>query len=159
MHPIGRFFNSGSTESQVGLRSGALRDLWVVISPNIAPLNAQIDKGDVVLGRAIVAAQRLPAAQQARQLNTIYALRDLAIREIARRFVTHPWSSTFLLEVSPLVMWLWIGAIIAASGGLIALWPVPRGARARVHGAARPPVPAGAPAPAAAPLQHEHELV
>jgi len=23
-------------------------------------------------------------------------------------------------------MWLWIGAIIAALGGLIALWPVPR---------------------------------
>ena len=34
--PIGRFFN-GSDESQVGLHSGPLRDLWVVISPNIGP--------------------------------------------------------------------------------------------------------------------------
>ena len=146
MHPIGRFFE-GSTESDVGLHSGALRDLWVVISPNIAPLQAEINKGDVVLGKAILAAQRLPTAQQTRQLDTIYALRDLAIRELAQRFVSRPWSSQFLLEVSPLVMWLWIGAIVAALGGLVALWPVPRRARARIHAATRPAPRTGAPAP------------
>ena len=38
MHPIGRFFNTADgaqTESRVGLDAGALRDLWVVISPNL----------------------------------------------------------------------------------------------------------------------------
>ncbi len=33
------------------------------------------------------------------------------------------------MEVSPLVTWLWLGAIMAACGGLIALWPAPRRSR------------------------------
>ncbi len=36
-----------------------------------------------------------------------------------------PWPVDFLLIVSPLVTWIWLGAIIIALGGLIALWPVP----------------------------------
>jgi cytochrome c-type biogenesis protein CcmF len=159
MHAIGRFFN-GSSESQVGLHSGALRDLWVVISPNVSPLNAEINKGDLLLGRALLQAQSLPPAQRAQQLNTLYNLRDLLIRELAQRFVSHPWSSQFLIEVSPLVMWLWIGALIAAFGGLTALWPVPRRARMRLHAATRGAVPVeAATADAAAPAERERELV
>ena len=32
---------------------------------------------------------------------------------------------TFRLIVSPLVTWIWIGALIVFAGGLIALWPAP----------------------------------
>ncbi|HEY2318528.1 MAG TPA: cytochrome c-type biogenesis CcmF C-terminal domain-containing protein [Solirubrobacteraceae bacterium] len=129
MHQIGRFLNTSDgaqTESRVGLDSGALRDLWIVISPNLGPLQKLVSTGDVKIGRALLAAQKLPATQQASELNTIYQLRDILINELAHQFVAHPWASTFLLEVSPLVMWLWVGAIIAALGGLIALWPAPR---------------------------------
>jgi cytochrome c-type biogenesis protein CcmF len=132
VHPIGRFLNTSDgaqTESRVGLDSGALRDLWVVISPNLGRLQSLVSQGDVKIARALLAAQSLAPAQRASQLNTIFELRDLAINEIAQQFVTHPWASTFLIEVSPLVMWLWIGAIIAALGGLIALWPAPRRSR------------------------------
>ena len=132
MHPIGRFLNTSDgaqTESRVGLDSGALRDLWVVISPNLGRLQALVSQGDVKFGRAILAAEGQPPAQRAQQLNTIFQLRDVFINDVAQRFVTQPWASTFLIEVSPLVMWLWIGAIIAALGGLIALWPVPRRSR------------------------------
>ena len=45
--------------------------------------------------------------------------------------MTHPWAATFLLIVSPLVTWLWLGAIMAAIGGLIALWPLPPPRRRR----------------------------
>ena len=31
-----------------------------------------------------------------------------------------------------MVTWIWIGALIAFLGALIALWPQPRGARGRV---------------------------
>jgi cytochrome c-type biogenesis protein CcmF len=159
MHAIGRFFN-GSTESDVGLHSGALRDLWVVISPNIAPLQNEINQGDRLLGRALIQAQSLPASQRATQLNRLYALRDLAIRELAQRFVTHPWSSQFLIEVSPLVTWLWLGALIAAFGGLVALWPVPRRARARLHRPARPTTPVDPmPAEQSSSVARERELV
>ncbi len=160
MHAIGRFFN-GSSESDVGLHSGALRDIWTVISPNVAPLQKEINQGDQLLGRALLQAQSLPAAQRTVQLNRLYSLRDIAIRELAQRFVSHPWSSQFLIEVSPLVMWLWIGAIIAAFGGLVALWPVPRRARARLQrpvapGASAEPVPESA---AAGTRPRERELV
>jgi cytochrome c-type biogenesis protein CcmF len=165
-HPIGRFLNTSDgaqTESRVGLDSGALRDLWVVISPNLGRLQSLVSQGDAKFSTAILAAERAPVAQRASQLNTIFQLRDFFINAVAQRFVSQPWASTFLVEVSPLVMWLWIGAIIAALGGLIALWPVPRrsgamrpaGLRSRL--ATRP-----ARAPAAEPTpepERERELV
>jgi cytochrome c biogenesis factor len=43
---------------------------------------------------------------------------------------------TFLFIVSPLVMWLWIGALIVIAGALIALWPAPALARLRARSAA-----------------------
>jgi cytochrome c-type biogenesis protein CcmF len=122
--PIGRFFN-GSDESRVGLDAGLLRDIWVVIDPNVTPLQGFISQGDAKLSAALAQAESLPQAQQAKALNVLYTLRDIAIQELTRQFVTHPWSAQFLMEVSPLVTWLWLGAIIAALGGLIALWPVP----------------------------------
>jgi len=123
-HPIGRFFN-GSDESSVALHAGLTRDIWVDINPNVTNLQGLISSGDAKLSTALAQAESLPAAQRPQALNVLYSLRDLAIRDLAERFVTHPWASSFLLEVSPLVMWLWIGAIIAALGGLIALWPMP----------------------------------
>jgi cytochrome c-type biogenesis protein CcmF len=148
MHQIGRFFN-GSNESRVGLDAGLTRDIWTVISPNITPLQGLISKGDVVLGRAINQALTLPAAQRDKQLSTLYAYRDVIIRSLTQRYVAHPWSASFLLIVSPLVTWLWLGAILAALGGLIALWPMPggprrMGPRARV----RAPDPETVPEPA-----------
>ena len=135
--PIGRFFN-GNQESRVGLDSGLLRDIWVVIQPNTQPLAKQISEGNVKFAKAIGAANALPAAQRTRYLNTIYSLRDQFIVALDHRFVTHPWTSQFLIEVSPLVAWLWLGAIIAAFGGLVALWPAPRPTR---RGSRRPPTP------------------
>jgi cytochrome c-type biogenesis protein CcmF len=75
----------------------------------------------------------------------------VAIRELTQRFVSRPWAATFLLIVSPLVTWLWLGAIIAALGGLIALWPLPPPRRRRAPApsldsgpaTATPPVRAG----------------
>jgi cytochrome c-type biogenesis protein CcmF len=126
--PIGRFFN-GNQESRVGLDSGLLRDIWVVIQPNTQPLAKQISEGNVKFAKAIAAASAVPAAKRAAYLNTIYGLRDQFIVALDHRFVTHPWTSQFLIEVSPLVTWLWLGAIIAAFGGLVALWPAPRPTR------------------------------
>ncbi|MGI9183864.1 MAG: heme lyase CcmF/NrfE family subunit [Solirubrobacteraceae bacterium] len=122
-HPVGRFF-LGSNETQVGLKSGFTQDIWTAINPNITALNGLIARGDAVLGQALTDALRQPAATRPRALSTLYRLRDAAIRGIAQRFVTHPWKPTFLIIVSPLVTWLWLGAIVAALGGLIALWPL-----------------------------------
>jgi len=122
--PISRFFN-GSNESQVGLDAGLTHDLWAAINPNVTALNAKISQGDAVLGKALADALRAPPAARPRALSVLYGYRDLAVRGLTQQFVTHPWPVTFKLIVSPLVTWLWLGAILAALGGLIALWPMP----------------------------------
>ena len=86
-------------------------------------------------------------------MNTLWTERDLAVAEIARRFVTHPWPIEFLLIVDPLVTWIWLGALIIGGGGLIALWPVPRLARRRVAvPQARPGRPPRPPVPVREPV-------
>ncbi|MGO9884117.1 MAG: heme lyase CcmF/NrfE family subunit [Solirubrobacteraceae bacterium] len=152
--PIGRFFN-GSSESRVGLHAGLLSDIWTDINPNVTPLQPLIAKGDATFQPAIDNALKEPPAAQAKALAFIYSERDLAIEELTQQFVNHPWSSTFLLIVSPLVTWLWLGAVIAALGGLIALWPLPPPRRRR-RPQAPPPVDDST---LGAPTERQRELV
>jgi cytochrome c-type biogenesis protein CcmF len=133
---VGRFFNSGSNESRIGLSTGIFRDIWTVVDPPLTPLQGFITEGDQKFASLMSAVSKLPAAQQQSGLSTLFALRDRLITELAQRFVTHPWPATFLLIVSPLVTWLWLGGIIVILGGLIALWPIPVLARRRVRSAA-----------------------
>jgi cytochrome c-type biogenesis protein CcmF len=131
---IGRFFG-GEADSDVGLRAGLTRDIWTVINPDLTPLQGVIDKGNSVFGAATQQAMSrvsgMPLAQAQSELAPLWQARDAAISGIARRFVTQPWAVNFLLIVSPLVTWIWLGALIIALGGLIALWPVPVPARRR----------------------------
>jgi cytochrome c-type biogenesis protein CcmF len=140
MGPIGRFFN-GSDESQIGLKSGPTRDIWTVVDPSLAPLQGLISQGDRLFSQAEAQAmtrvQALPPAQQAAALAPLWQVRDRAIAELVARYVSHPWPVTFLIIVSPLVMWLWIGGLIVVGGALIALWPVPALARLGARSVAR----------------------
>jgi cytochrome c-type biogenesis protein CcmF len=134
---VGRFFNSGSVESRIGLDAGFTHDIWTVVNVgDVTPLQGLISQGDQKFAAAMAAVSKLPAAQQQGELNTLFGYRDQLITELTRRFVTHPWPVQFLLIVSPLVTWLWLGGIIVAFGGLIALWPIPVLARRRVRSAA-----------------------
>jgi cytochrome c-type biogenesis protein CcmF len=133
---IGRFFNSGSDESRIGLDAGPLHDIWTVVDPPLTPLQNFITEGDQKFASLMTSISKLPPSSQGPALNTLYVLRDRLIAELTQRFVTHPWPATFLLIVNPLVSWLWFGGIIIAFGGLIALWPIPVLARRRVRSAA-----------------------
>ena len=131
---IGRFFN-GSADSNVGLRAGITKDIWTVINPDLGPLQSLITKGDRLFAadeaQIMSRAAKVSTQQTQQSLNALFAQRDLAISGLAARFKSHPWSVNFLLIVSPLVTWIWLGALIIAFGGLIALWPVPAFARRR----------------------------
>jgi cytochrome c-type biogenesis protein CcmF len=146
--PLGRFFNGGS-DSNVGLRAGAFSDIWTVVNPgSLGPLQQYISQGDRVFQTALMRANSLPPAKAKPVLAQLWQLRDVAIAEIAARYATHPFPVEFLLIVSPLVTWIWIGTLIIATGGLIALWPLPalawrRARRPALRRAAQPPVPAG----------------
>ena len=143
---VGRFF-AGNADSDVGLDAGLRRDIWTVISVDLSPLQSVIDQGDKVFAayapQVMTKAAKLPPAQAQQAMNALWTERDLAVAEIARRFVTHPWATEFLLIVDPLVTWIWLGALIIGGGGLIALWPVPalHRRRAAVPEPARPSAP------------------
>ncbi len=144
---VGRFFN-GEEESQVGLRAGLTKDIWTVISPDLTPIQPLINQGDQVFLKAMQAAAALPPAQARAQITNLFTARDAAIGALAERWVKHPWPSEFLLIISPLVTWIWLGAIIIAIGGVIALWParaLPRRRSARAAGTTGPPAPAEVP--------------
>jgi len=153
--PIGRFFD-GEADSDVGLRAGLTKDIWMVANPDLTPLKGLIDQGNRVfsaeLTQTMTRVAKNSLAQQQAALAPLWQLRDQAITEIAARYVTHPWPVEFLLIVDPLVTWIWLGAIIIAGGGLIALWPVPvplwRRVRAerRARATASPVSPAREPA-------------
>jgi cytochrome c-type biogenesis protein CcmF len=144
--PIGRFFN-GSTESHIGLTSGLTRDIWTDVDPCagggssscLGPLQPQINRANAQMEAALNEIGKLPAAQQRRLLSSsspLWAARNARIAKILSAYTRHPWPVTFLMIVSPLVMWLWIGGLIMVCGALISLRPVPAFSRLRARAAA-----------------------
>ena len=103
------------------------RDLWTAVAPDIARLAPVIDEGDKVFSRA-----RLSDEQRG-------AFLAEALGGISRSYVRNPPPATFRIIASPLVTWIWLGALIVFCGAAIALWPAGRGARrpARAEGLAR----------------------
>jgi cytochrome c-type biogenesis protein CcmF len=150
---IGRFFDTTDSDSNVGLDAGLRRDIWTVIDVDPTHLASLINEANNLFAtyapQVMTKAAKLPPAQAQQALNTLWGERDLAVSEIARRFVTHPWASEFLLIVDPLVTWIWLGALIIFGGGLIALWPIPSLSRRR----APAPAPARSSTPPRLPVR------
>jgi cytochrome c-type biogenesis protein CcmF len=117
--PVSRYFEGEST-SEVGLRTGLRRDLWTVVSPDIRPLFEIARRGDDVFREA----SSLPREERAAALGE-------ALRRMVGRYREETSPATFRVLVSPLVTWVWLGALIVFGGGLIAIWPAPAGARRR----------------------------
>jgi cytochrome c-type biogenesis protein CcmF len=136
---IGRFFEGDAT-SEVGLKAGLRRDFWTAMRPDVDAMLPIIRQGDKVFGAA---EGKLPAGMEG-------PLLAQALRGIVRQYVAHPPPATFRAISSPLVSWIWLGAIVVFGGGLLALWPAPDAARrresaryaARVGRDVRPPVSA-----------------
>ena len=121
--PVERIFD-GQATSEVGLRAGLRRDLWTAIEPDLGPLQNVIRGAD----------QRFPGADP--------GLEALLVGAIADRYRRDPPPATFRVIDSPLVSWIWLGALVALAGALIGLTPAP--ALARRRAAAHAPRPAGA---------------
>ncbi len=118
-----------------------------MVEQHLAPL---INKGDTLFtseyNTMVAQARKLPLAQQQAALNAalnksdFWASRDAAVEGIAAQYLKHHYAVQFLFIVSPLVTWLWTGAMIAFLGGLIALIPPALVARRRSPMAERSPV-------------------
>ncbi|CAA9461875.1 MAG: Cytochrome c heme lyase subunit CcmF [uncultured Solirubrobacteraceae bacterium] len=124
--PVSRFFE-GEATSEVALNAGWRRDVWTSIAPDTARLAPRIEEGD----RVFAAATELSPEARSQAL-------ALALDGLVSSYVADPPPATFRVLISPLVTWIWVGALIAILGSLIALWPT-RGSRqpARASYAAR----------------------
>jgi cytochrome c-type biogenesis protein CcmF len=115
--PISRFFE-GEATSEVALRAGFREDVWAAVGPDIGRLRPVIERGDTVFEEAA----GLSEADWNQGLGQ-------ALIGLANRYTDAPPPATFRFIVSPLVSWIWLGALIVVGGAGIALWPA--GARAR----------------------------
>jgi cytochrome c-type biogenesis protein CcmF len=120
---VSRYFE-GEATSEVGLEAGARRDFWATVAPDTRPLRRVIRRGD----RVFEMAAALPEAQRAAALGA-------ALQRLVAAYPASAPPATFRILVSPLVTWIWLGALIVFAGGLIAIWPLPAGAAQRVTAA------------------------
>ncbi len=134
--PISSFFDGEST-SEVGLRRGLGLDFWTAVQPDIRKVMRSARDADARFRdfarprmRSAVAS-RDPALIQ-RTGATMQQIQGLAIQKIADGYVNDPPPAVFHVIVNPLVTWMWIGAIVALGGALIAVWPAPGARRRRV---------------------------
>ena len=119
--PIGRFF-AGEATSEIGLKAGMRRDLWAAMTPNIRAFEPTIEEGNKLFSDL---AGRVSPQDQGAALGA--ALKNRLIDA----YVANPPPATFRFIVSPLVTWIWLGALIVFGGGLVAMWPAPDAARRR----------------------------
>jgi cytochrome c-type biogenesis protein CcmF len=107
----------GQPVSHVAMSSGVTRDIWSAIAPDIeTPALKRI----VAIGN-----RTIPFSRSEDGL--------IAVAFLARSYLQHPPPAQFHFIVSPLVMWIWIGGLIAFGGALIAIWPAPSALRSRVR--------------------------
>ncbi len=120
--PIGRYF-SGEATSEIGLDAGTRRDVWAAMTPNILAYMPTIKQGNALI--TDLEQKNVPATARAEVIGR--ALKSRFIDAYAK----DPPPATFRFIVSPLVTWIWLGALIVFGGGLIAMWPGPDAARRR----------------------------
>jgi cytochrome c-type biogenesis protein CcmF len=120
---VSRYFE-GEATSEVGLRSSFSHDLWTVVNPDTASLRPTIRRGDTVFEQA----RSLPGQERAVALGE-------TLRRLVARYPRDLPPARFRVLVSPLVGWVWVGALIVFAGGLITLWPSPAGERRAVTAA------------------------
>ncbi len=130
---VGHLFG-GQPVSSVGIEASLTRDIWSAIQPDIETpkLKHIIEVGN----------RTIPFSRPDEGL--------FVIDFLAHEYLQHPPPAQFRLEVSPLIMWIWLGGLIVFGGGLLALSPSPGAMRRRVAAglprAARPAL-AAHPAP------------
>jgi cytochrome c-type biogenesis protein CcmF len=142
--PLRSFFD-GEATSEVGLEAGFLRDFWASVAPDISGVRRRASAADrgfrACMGgapgsppqcRALARLMRASAADPRLRplaLAQIEALQSATAERLAGSYLDDRGAATFRVIVDPLVTWIWIGALIALSGALIAIWPARRARR------------------------------
>ncbi|MGI8921372.1 MAG: heme lyase CcmF/NrfE family subunit [Solirubrobacteraceae bacterium] len=103
----------GQADSKVGLSAGLRRDIWTVIQPiDLSTIQTEVKADDQLLN------SRPGLAPDVRYLAVA---RGIGL--IRQRYLANPPPTTFRVIVSPMVTWIWLGALVVLIGGLTAFWP------------------------------------
>jgi cytochrome c-type biogenesis protein CcmF len=135
---IGSYFE-GEATSEVGLKAGLGSDLWTAVQPDISGVQRRVRAADEGFRACVRGAPGVPpqceavsrlmraAAADPRlrpiALAQITALQAATAERLAQSYLDDDGAATFRVIVDPLVTWMWIGALIALAGALIAIWP------------------------------------
>ena len=149
--PIRSYFE-GEATTEIGVDTGLRRDVWLAFQPNLIDLNRSVDDADRGFRQCLRAAEGTPEACRAlaemmraaaddpalrpAALAQIGQLQSTVIRRVAESFREDRMPATFRVLVNPLVTWMWIGALLAIAGALIAVWPGSGARRRRTSGLA-----------------------
>jgi len=112
--PVGRFFE-GEATSEVDVRWGLSRDVWIAIQPDLGALMPAIRRANALRAAGSNAAARL-----------------LVVAALTEAYRRNPPPAQFRTIISPMVSWIWIGGAVVLAGALISLWPSPEARRRRV---------------------------
>ena len=110
--PVRSYFE-GEATSEIALHAGLTRDFWAAYQPDPAPI--------LQIVRALDARVKDATPQEQGQ----------AVGRLVGLLGVQPPQGTFRLIASPLVSWIWLGALVSVLGGILALWPAPDAARRR----------------------------
>ena len=111
---------NGEPTSEVALKTGPMRDFWTAVAPDFTKLQPLVDAIDKGL------AQNKNMTQDGLLRGYVAGL-----TAFTQAYKESPPPAMFRIISSPMVMWIWIGALVAIGGALIALWPAPDAARRR----------------------------
>ena len=127
----------GEATSEVGLKAGWKKDFWTSLEPNTANIQKRAKMADERFrGLMALVAQRVQKnpgeAAKAAQFAT--DVQNKTTDQIIGLYVKRADPVTFRIIISPMVTWIWAGAIIGILGALFALWPArdPRRRKAAV---------------------------
>ncbi len=119
----------GEATSEVGLRAGMRTDFWVAVEPDTTEFERRAKLADSLFA-AYMREKVLPVVakdpSKAEEISVAALdLMDRTTDKLIDRYVADDTAAPVTLRVivSPLVTWIWIGAIIAIVGALFAAWP------------------------------------
>ncbi|MCO5316734.1 MAG: heme lyase CcmF/NrfE family subunit [Solirubrobacterales bacterium] len=136
----------GEATSEVGLKPGLRSDFWVSVEPDTAYIRRRARSADrrfrMVMMQFAQRAQESPS-----EAAGIARFATLVQRKTTDKVIgLYPGRDdpvTFRVIVSPMVSWIWAGALIGLFGALFALWPAGLLGRVRVRLGQRFGRPAG----------------
>lgn len=129
----------GEATSEVGLKAGMRSDFWTSVEPNTRYIRTRARSADdrfrVVMAGLAQRVRKNPSERgEVARFATL--VQEKTTDKVIGLYPKRRDPVTFRVIVSPMVSWIWAGALIGLFGALFALWPNGLAARVRAKAGA-----------------------